>query len=252
MVTVSALVTGLGMAIADGAEADNVTSPEPVNHSATEPNTAVAGNDAVLHRAIRGGNIERLQSLLDSGADPNGLDDSGVPPAFVALRHDDTQALELLLAAGADPDYVNETAGARVKVYSASGRWKNIAESPLNCSALPLEDGLFQFHENLSLLEMAISNARVTQVVALIDAGVNLGWTDCYGNTALRTAVMLARFEIALTLLEAGANPNITNRWGMPLAETAKSRGIGDPVWKKKFLEALEAGSDYSGDVANQ
>ena len=131
--TVSVLLTAIGMAIADGTVGDNVTAPEPLNYSATESNTAVADSDARLHRATRGGNTEELRALLDSGAHPNSLDDSGVPPAFVALRHDDTQALEILLEAGADPDYVNETGGARVKVYSARGRWKNIAGSPLNC-----------------------------------------------------------------------------------------------------------------------
>jgi len=225
----------------DGARKSSTVSTKGlIDHSESDRNAQDATRDTRLHQAVLRGDTETVSRLLTEGANPNATDKQGASPAFLALQRNDNRTLALLLQYGADPNFTNRTAGGHVKVYSPGVRWTNLDEQPLNCPTQPLEGGLFQFYEGKSLLELAISNVSISQVDTLIAAGANLDAEDCYGNTPLRTAIVLGRFEIANRLLEAGADPTITNRWAASLLETAESRGIGDPAWKATVIMKLK------------
>jgi len=219
--------------------ATDASSGEAPAISEAHSDAQQANGRTSLHLAVIGGRTETVRHLLREGANPDAVDGGGASSAFLALQRNDDRMLSLLLKHGADPNFINTLAGAHVKVYSPGVLWTNMEERPLNCRTKPLEGGLFQFVEAKSLLELAIANDSISQVDALVTAGANLDAQDCYGNTALRTAIVLGRFEIANRLLEAGAEPSITNRWGVSLLETARSRGIGDSGWRAIVIDKL-------------
>lgn len=70
-----------------------------------------------LPTAIEARNTAFLRRLLESGADPNAVDDFGDTPAMIASRGDFPVELKLLLSYGANPNFDN-------------GGW-----TPLRCAA---------------------------------------------------------------------------------------------------------------------
>ena len=55
---------------------------------------------------------------------------------------------------------------------------------------------------------------NITKVQELIDQGVDLNVQDKYGYTALIGAVSHSKYDISKLLLNAGADKDITDRWG--------------------------------------
>jgi ankyrin repeat protein len=69
----------------------------------------------------------------------------------------------------------------------------------------------------------------------LMDAGADLEQTDGWGDTALRTAVNWQRWELLEEFLKRGANPNTINAQKTSALGWAKQRGF------KKAIQLLEA-----------
>ena len=60
-----------------------------------------------LHRAVRNGDTEALQMLLEAGADVNAQDQRGDTPLHAAAHNGDVAAIRMLVEAGADVNAVN-------------------------------------------------------------------------------------------------------------------------------------------------
>jgi hypothetical protein len=71
-----------------------------------------------LPRAAREGDLARLRSLLDSGADPNRRDGNGNSPLVEAVAAGHAAAARLLLAAGASPNFTSS--GGRTPLIEAA------------------------------------------------------------------------------------------------------------------------------------
>ena len=59
--------------------------------------------DQNLLEVTKRGEVDKLRSLLDDGANPNIKDDSGSTPLHEAVNHGASEVVELLLKFGADP-----------------------------------------------------------------------------------------------------------------------------------------------------
>ncbi len=75
-----------------------------------------------LHKAIREGDIERIQSLISHGVNVNQKDTSGRTPLISAIIHDRTRAVEMLLAAGADVNLRSTNGEIPLHQAAAQGR----------------------------------------------------------------------------------------------------------------------------------
>jgi ankyrin repeat protein len=62
------------------------------------------GTDDQLLDAVEQGEIEKIEKLLDKGANPNVQDIFGSTPLRIAARCDNPEVVELLLKRGADPN----------------------------------------------------------------------------------------------------------------------------------------------------
>src|ERR1019366_421430 len=74
--------------------------------------------DAALGKAAREGDLARLKSLLDSGADPNRRDGNGNSPLLEALAAGQAAAARALVAAGANPNLASS--GGRTPLIAAA------------------------------------------------------------------------------------------------------------------------------------
>jgi hypothetical protein len=117
--------------------------------------------DATLAKAAREGNLARLKSLLDSGADPNRRDGNGNSPLLEAVAAGHGDAVRALVAAGANPNLassggrtplIEAAIGGRVEIARlliAAGANVNIAERG---AGTPLEAAEREGHAEMAAL----------------------------------------------------------------------------------------------------
>lgn len=75
-----------------------------------------------LHEAARNGDIERLKSLLDNGADVNAKDEkNGAAPLHYAAGHGHARAVKLLLDKGAEVNARDNTGSTPLHWAAAGG-----------------------------------------------------------------------------------------------------------------------------------
>lgn len=122
-----------------------------------------------LHEAIRRGNVEIAQLLLDYGADVNAVSSDGREPLFVAVWKRHPKIIKLLLDRGAEPDSF-------------------FSEDPPTS------------------LHLAAHNGDLASMQVLLDGGAKVDPRDFEGATPLFRAVAQGNLETARLLLQRGAN----------------------------------------------
>jgi hypothetical protein len=123
--------------------------------------------DMALQKAAREGDLAKLRSLLDLGADPNRRDGNGNRPLIEAVAAGHLNAARVLIAAGANPD-----------LTSSGGR--------------------------TPLIEAAI-RGRIEIAGLLISAGADLNIGERGAGTALEAAEREGHTELAALLRRSGA-----------------------------------------------
>lgn len=152
---------------------------------------------SLLHIAVEAGQLESVQLLLASGADPNQKDNEGRGPLMwtVGLTRNDVtlskreRMMSLLIEGGGNPD---------------------------------LQDARGQ-----APLLWASSFGRATLVKLLIDSGADVAVKDENGNSALHLA---KNAEVASLLMLAGADIHAINKNGETPAAMAKREGRLDAL----------------------
>lgn len=149
--------------------------------------------DSALIEAVEADDADRAARALRDGANINAVSSDGTPALLLALADDNEASLRLLVALGAD--------AAAPDAH---------AETPLLSAA---SDG----------------NADFVALVATAP-GLNLDLTDAGGRTALMRAVVDGdggdRYQrVARTLLDAGADPSVTDAAGLTAADHAEAAG---------------------------
>lgn len=131
---------------------------------------SITESDEDLLGAASEDDVERVQSILASGIDPNVTDDEGWTALMWASQYNNTALGRVLIEAGAD---------------------LNLAE---------------QSNEDTALT-VAIYNNNLDMVTLLLDEGANPDLQDSSGWTPLMTAASFGDMESTKLLLKAGADP---------------------------------------------
>ena len=170
-------VTPLSLACQNG----NASIVELLLERGADPNTTLRGGETVLMTAARTGKPGAVNALLKRGADVNAKERRGQAALMWAAADGHTEVVELLMKAGAD---IHTT--------------------------LP-DSGFTPFF-------FAVRDGRADVVRAFLKAGVDVNGTmgprrvtgkgPRKGTAALPLAVENGHFELALELVEAGADPN--------------------------------------------
>lgn len=217
---------------------DNSSSPQPHQRPSAWLGEALIAH---LRRAVRKADAQRVKELLDTGANPNWVEEPGVASVlYHAAAKGNLEIVQLLLKAGANPN-ADENPPAPW-VGSVMDRLGYGPNSPMLRAAIhghepickllaPLteveareyawrvyESRRRKVDDSTKRLLRAAKKGKIDVVKELLASGCNVNAQDRQGGTALFYAVKEQHAELVRFLLGVGALPEIaTNTGDMPI-----------------------------------
>jgi ankyrin repeat protein len=171
------------------------------------------------------------EALLNAGADASAKLPGGSTLLMSAARTGNADIVRLLIEHGADVNVKGETYGETALVWAADQNHAEAAKvliahgADVNARTNPLERPKDRFglegvltilpHGSWTPLMYAARQGSLDAARTLVDAGANLNLTDPDGSTALVLAIINSHYDTAALLAERGADPNIADASGM-------------------------------------
>ena len=185
-----------------------------------------------LALAAVNGNPRTTQMLLGAGANPNAATPEGETVLMAAARTGNPDVVDRLLSAGARVDdrekWRGETAlmwaagennAEAVKVLIARGASINAQSRQLDYPEMRLNLSFMATTElprgGFSPVMYAAREGALDAARVLADAKANLDLQDPEGTTALMLAIMNVHYDVAIMLIDKGADPNVYDRAAM-------------------------------------
>ena len=246
-----------------------------------------------LHLAAAAGNADTVAVLLDHGADPDARERAwGQTPLTFAAARDRVEAVRILLERGADPAVTSKTvdlvadgrlaaearrrqravlaalsAGdveptpSQVQAAVLAGRRRYLSgEPPPDAGGDDARPPAIETKGGLTALLHAVRQGHAGAAAALLDGGADVDQAgDGDATTPLLMAAINAQFDLALMLVERGADPNlasslngVTPLWAAVNAEWQPRTRFPQPQQHRRqqatYLDLmaalLEAGAD--------
>lgn len=151
---------------------------------------------------------------VHDGIDINARGKGGITPLIWAVGRRSTSAIAFLISSGADVSAVAAEGDGKTAVHwaSAMDNSRSILEALLSAGAdVDVLDGRgFE-----TPLQTSIMYGRQESFQVLLGSGANPNHRDRLGNTPLHVAAGVGDSIMVLTLLEAGADPTLTNKQGV-------------------------------------
>jgi len=206
--------------------------------------------DEKFYSSCRSGDIQGIQSFIESGLPVSSRDSKGNSCIVIASGRGQTEAIKLLLSYGATPEDSTQLGIFEGKTClgwaSSQGRLEAVdllMRSGADPQRAP-EAGVFA---GKSALMWAASQGRLPVVKVLLAAGVDVDYTSGSGNFQGKSALMWAssqgRVETVQALLEAGSDVNAVDVDSVSaLMWAAGSEAAGDEGHKKGLFERANKG----------
>ena len=213
------------------AELDELSIATALVKAGAKPNATNTHGATPLFLACTNGSEPMIALLLDAGADPNSASPEGETVLMTAARTGRKEAVRLLLVRGAEVNRVEAWRGQTALMWAAAEGHVAVVELLLEFGATIDARSKGGFTPFL----FAVREGKLAAVQTLLKAGVNVNdslparnrrqagasTTEPTrmkaGSSALHLAVANAHFELAATLLDAGANPNAEGPGWTPL-----------------------------------
>jgi uncharacterized protein len=190
-----------------------------------------------LLAAAASGDVKTIQSLIQSGSQPEVRDDQERTPLLVAAHFGHLEAARALLASKANP---NAFDWQRYDLITIAAVRNDVPMLRLGLQAGASAKNITSPYDGTALIAAAhLGHVQVVKLLLEADAPRdhinNLGWT------ALLEAIILGdggsrHTEVVRLLLAAGANWRIADRNGVSPLEHAKQRGY---IQMQKLLEGV-------------
>jgi ankyrin repeat protein len=225
--------------------------------------------DGALLAAIRDGDRESVQQLIDRGANINGRSETGSTPLMEAAVNADLEMLELLLAQGAEPRFRNQDDGTpllravhdlnKVKLLLRHGApvgddevvLAGLVPGSAETVRLLLEHGASANAHigGFTALMAAAGAGDLDTVTCLIEHGADVQRKTEDGYTALYGAAVSGDAGIAKLFLDHGADPNVNHEITNPTYDVQTPLTIAAWLGQAQILKGL---LDKGADVNSQ
>ena len=190
----------------------NVLVVQRLIKAGADVNVATTTGETPLMTAVRAGSIPVVKALVAAGADVNlrggGREQSALHWAVAQKQH---EMVKVLIDAKADLDARTELRREFVSFSRGNpqgGRLTGIADHSLESDGT--RPGLRWINKGgLTPLLFAARDGDIESAKMLIAAGANINATTGIGETALMLAARNDHTDVALFLLDKGADPNI-------------------------------------------
>jgi uncharacterized protein len=194
-------------------------------------------DETSLMIAARRGDLDIVKALLNAGADINTKNRFGDTALTKAVYKGHTDVVQVLLDAGASTEVAwnrGETPLFEAAQRGYDGIVKALIDKGANANYRSSRNGW-------TPLMIAVAEGHSTTASILLGAHADVNLTNKKGRSALMFASWYGNKEIAATLLQAGADPNIipNDKDGMTALMSAASKGNKDIV-----ILLLENGAD--------
>ncbi len=179
-----------------------------------------------LNQAISDNDIDKVFSLLDSGADVNATNSTGYSPLMISIINGNEKIFLELLKEGADNGIVcvDGTNAMSLAIMRKNSRFIKL----LNFYNKPnkVDD------EGWPLIVNTAANGDLSEVKVLLYGDADIDSTNPAGWSALMIAIKEGQTEIAEYLIEEGANLNIkAKRGGFTALSIAKREGNREVIF---------------------
>ena len=169
---------------------------------------------SALVEACANGNATIVKLLLESGADPNTRMKGGETALMLAAQSGNSETVQALLAFGAALDR-RERLGQTALMWAAAEGHAEVVRTLIKAGA----DVNARLNSGFTPFFLSVREGRLDAVQAFLKAGVDVnammqpadGWKYRGGAPAmcpLQVAVLNGHFELAIALVDAGADPN--------------------------------------------
>lgn len=231
---------------------DNLPMTRMLVEAGADVNAANEYGVAPLHIACTNQDAAIATILLEAGADPDKARWSGETPLMTCASSGAAEAIKGMIAAGADVD-------AKISAHEQTAlMWAAAEDHPDAVKAL-IEGGAdvnaktklipapepfivkvpSSFGQNFpkpvrfrkasggfTPLHFAAQKGSLESVRLLLDAGAKIDYATKEEGSALVVATAAGHEEVAMLLLERGANPNIHDGWGVAPLHYALHEGL--------------------------
>jgi uncharacterized protein len=202
-----------------------------------------------LAEAAASGDTAELERLVSAGVSVNATGRGRLSPALWALLHQNKKGLAFLLAKGANPNVqltedFDELLIEGVSTMSYAARHEDswYLKEVLKHGG---DANLVNHTRSHTPILDSIFSSRTENAKLLISAGANLNWQDRNGATPLMAAAMLGQYDLVYEMLDAGADPTLTNKWGYSILYDINHMYTGragpQAQWRQKVIDRLRA-----------
>jgi ankyrin repeat protein len=191
-----------------------------------------------LSVACANGNPAMAELLLEAGADPNAALPGGESPLMTAARVGKVRTVKALLERGADINAKDARRGQTALIWAAAEGHAEVVDVLIRAGA----DFRARIASGFTPMFFAVRDGRLAVVRTLIERGADVNETfrpspvasgrrtPPTGISLLGMAVENGHFELAMVLVEAGADPNVFAPGFTPLHAISwvRKTSIGD------------------------
>ncbi len=216
---------------------NDVESADLLLRAGADANTANDFRMTPLSQACTNGSAELVRLLLKAGANPNAAIATGETPLLTCSKTGNADAVRLLIEGGASIDAKEPTQGQTALMWAAAERHANVVSALIAAHA----DLKAHTKDGFTALHFAARVGDLESIQLFLAAGVDVnlqtqpgdGKGTTAGYTPLLVATTRAQVEVALYLLEHGADPNIDAAGITPLhwASTSWEGYASNPVY---------------------
>lgn len=184
------------------------------------------GDMTPLFMASKNGYAPMIALLIEAGADPTLATTTGTTPVMVAAASGSADAVTVLLDHGADPDATDVNQGQTALMFAAApGRVEVIRVLTARGADVGVTSALPEPREaegkdapkwrkgeislgGVAALHLAARDGRIGAIEALLEADADVNQlTASNATSALTIAILNGHFDLAMILLEHGADP---------------------------------------------